>query len=304
MSKTGDPRLGDIIKSASDNHVADADVVIFGVPTDEGIIRNGGRPGAALTPDEIRKYLHKLTPFTTVGRSIETLAIVDLGNVSGTTLEEMHANARELTAKLIASNKIVIALGGGHDVTYPLASGFAEAKSGIPWSLVNVDAHLDVRPKKNGLHHSGSSFRLLIEEGYLAGNNFTEFGIQSFAFSKEHYDWAAAQGVSIMLYDDIANLVLSSAAALASEKRMDYLSFDIDSVRSSDAPGCSAPSPIGLNAYEACEIARIAGSNGTQMFDIVEVSPPYDIDGRTSRLVARMIAYFILGVAEGKAANL
>jgi formiminoglutamase len=304
MSKTSDPRLGDIIKSASDNHVADADVVIFGVPTDEGIIRNGGRPGAALAPDEIRKYLHKLTPFFMEGHSIETLGIVDLGNVSGNSIEEMHRNARELTAKLIASNKIIIALGGGHDVTYPLAAGFAQAKNDSPWSMVNVDAHLDVRPKKNGLHHSGSSFRLLIEDGLLAGNNFTELGIQSFAYSKDHYGWAAGQGVSIMLYDDITNLVVASAAALASEKRMDYLSFDIDSVRSSDAPGCSAPSPIGLSAYEACEIARIAGSNDTQMFDIVEVSPPHDIDGRTSRLAARMIACFLSGISEKKNSQL
>jgi arginase family enzyme len=36
------------------------------------------------------------------------------------------------------------------------------------------------------------------------------------------------------------------------------------------------------------------------MFDIVEVSPPYDVDGRTSRLAARMIAYFLAGILERK----
>jgi len=297
MSNSGDPRLGDIIRSPTDKHLADADVVIFGVPTDEGIIRNGGRPGAALAPDEIRKHLHKLTPSYVEHDTIAALSIVDLGNVSGTSLEAMHANARELTAKLIASKKTVIALGGGHDVTYPLAAGFADAKKGTPWSLVNVDAHLDVRPKKKGLHHSGSSFRLLIEEGYLVGERFTEFGIQSFAFAREHYDWATAQSVSVMFYDDIANLITASAAALATEQRMSYLSFDIDSIRAADAPGCSAPSPIGLSGYEACEIARIAGASGTQMFDIVEVSPPHDIDGRTARLAARMISYFLSGLS-------
>ena len=103
-----------------------------------------------------------------------------------------------------------------------------------------------------------------------------------------------------MLYDDIANIVVASAAAVASEQQMEYLSFDIDSIRSSDAPGCSAPSPIGLTGYEACEIARIAGAHGTQMFDIVEVSPAFDVDGRTSRLAARMIAYFLAGISENK----
>ena len=62
----------------------------------------------------------------------------------------------------------------------------------------------------------------------------------------------------------------------------------------------SAPSPIGLSAYEACQIARLAGEFGIEMFDIVEVSPPYDADGRTCRLAARMIAYFLAGLAERK----
>jgi formiminoglutamase len=304
MSRSGDPRLADIIQTPTEKQLDSADVVIFGVPTDEGIIRNGGRPGAALAPDEIRKYLHKLTPFSDEVSTLESLSIVDLGNVSATTLEEMHGNARELTTRLITGGKIVIALGGGHDVTYPLAAGFSKAMSGTPWSLVNVDAHLDVRPKKNGLHHSGSSFRLLIEEGHLPGDRFTELGIQSFAFSREHYEWAMDQGASIMLYDDVSNVVVASAATLASEQQMHYLSFDIDCVRSSDAPGCSAPSPIGLTAYEACAIARIAGTHRTTMFDIVEVSPPHDIDSRTSRLAARMIAYFLAGIAESKRAKL
>jgi arginase family enzyme len=33
------------------------------------------------------------------------------------------------------------------------------------------------------------------------------------------------------------------------------------------------------------------------MLDIVELNPTYDMDGRTSRLAARMIAIFLAGVA-------
>src|SRR5207302_9128969 len=77
-----------------------------------------------------------------------------------------------------------------------------------------------------------------------------------------------------------------------------YLSFDMDCVRASDAPGVSAPAPIGFLAEEAYELAVAAGlSKNVRMLDIVEVSIPYDIDGRTSRLAARMIAAFLAGVA-------
>jgi formimidoylglutamase len=291
-----DPRLGDmIVRSAAEENIARADVVIVGVPTDEGIIRNGGRSGAAQAPDEIRKYLNKLTPFFGKKPGLETLSIVDYGNVSGSTLEEIHAAARDLTRQLIAERKTVVALGGGHDVTYPLAAGFHSATNAA-MSLLNVDAHLDVRPKKNDRHHSGSSFRLLIEEGHLQGDKFTEFGIQPFALSAEHYAWATGQGAAVISYNDVAGDPLPTFSRLA--KNLHYLSFDIDSIRSADAPGCSAPSPIGFAAHEACEMVRIAGTAGVQMFDIVEVSPPYDLDGHTARLAARMVASFLCGITE------
>jgi formiminoglutamase len=296
MSNAEDPRLGDIIQPASEEHLLEADVVIFGVPTDEGIIRNGGRPGAAQAPDEIRKYLHKLTPLYAGDHSLTSLSIVDLGNVEGRTLEEIHANARQLTTKLIKTDKTIIALGGGHDVTYPLAAGFLEGY-GSHMKLVNVDAHLDVRPKKNGQHHSGSSFRLLIEEGYLLGTNFIEFGIQPFCVSHEHVEWTREQEISILSYDTLDHKAIARFGDLM-KSAPQYVTFDIDSVRAADAPGSSAPSPIGFSAYEACQMARLAGKAGVRMFDIVEVSPPHDIDGRTSRLAARMIAYFIAGLTE------
>src|SRR5262245_24668769 len=124
MSNQQDIRLANMIKQPSKTALAQADVVLFGVPTDVGIIRNGGRPGAAQAPDAIRSYLHKLTPLFQGTQLLDDLSIVDMGNISGKTLEEVHTNARELAANLIRAKKTVIALGGGHDVTYPLAAGF------------------------------------------------------------------------------------------------------------------------------------------------------------------------------------
>src|SRR6185503_8203649 len=145
MSNSQDLRLGDLIEAASEENLARADVIFFGVPTDEGIIRNGGRPGAAQAPDEIRKYLAKLTPFNGAF-SAGALTIVDAGNVQGRTLEEIHQHAREFTTTLAAAGKTIVVFGGGHDVTYPLASGFRDGTT-EELNLINVDAHLDVRPK-------------------------------------------------------------------------------------------------------------------------------------------------------------
>ncbi len=298
-----DPRLGDLLTAS----LEDADVVLLGVPTDEGILRNGGRPGAAEAPGEIRAWLRKLTPFAgqQFRRQLDDIRVADIGDINGGSLEALHNAAAQKARELIASGKIVIVLGGGHDVTYPLVRGFWEGLQAAEIGLINIDAHLDVREKKNGLHHSGSSFRLLIEEGIVSGRNFAEIGIQSFVTAKDHFDWVIQRGSRILTFEDATTAHLPNAfeecevAITHGEPDFPlYLSFDMDSVRASDAPGVSAPAPIGFLAEEAYELAVAAGlSNNVRMMDIVEVSPPHDVDGRTARLAARMIAGFLAGVA-------
>lgn len=295
-----DPRFADVIVTPDTLDGRVPDIVIIGVPTDEGIRRNGGRPGASHAPDAIRSYFAKLTPFDhpSAVRTALGLTILDAGNARGETLEEMHEDAGSMVRRYLKDETVIIALGGGHDVTYPLAKGMFNL-TGKPFSLINLDAHLDVRPMKDGKHHSGSSFRLLIEDGILEGKNFTEYGIQSFAYSKEHYDWIADQGASVEFFDDLyfdEDIISRFSDILASSELPYYVTFDIDSIRSSDAPGSSAPSPIGFTAEQALAISFASGQNSsTKVFDIVEVSPGYDNDGRTCRLAARMMANFISG---------
>ena len=297
-----DPRLSDLITT----DISGADVVIIGIPTDEGIARNGGRVGAAQAPDAIRKWLHKLTPYAgpQFKQHLEDMHIADAGNIEGANLESIHANAEAKVSELVRGGKIVIALGGGHDITYATAKGFANGFAG-DFGLVNIDAHLDVREKKNGQHHSGSSFRLLLEEGIIKGRQFAEVGVQSFVAAREHFDWLLSQGTRILTFEDATTAHLPNAyeecefaITLGDPDVPVYLSFDMDCVRASDAPGVSAPAPIGFLAEEAYELAVAAGlSKHVRMLDIVEVSPPHDIDDRTSRLAARMIAGFLAGVA-------
>jgi formiminoglutamase len=295
-TSSDDPRLGRLISGI--DQLGDADIVIIGIPTDEGIRRNGGRVGAAQAPNKIREYLAKLTPFVSPSheQELSSLRIVDLGNVQGETLETMHVNAVAIVTQLVSSGKFVIALGGGHDITYPLVKGYATSRPSP--ALINIDAHLDVRSKKEGKHHSGSSFRLLIEEGTIDASNFTEFGIQSYSFAQQHVEWLEEQGGQIHFFEEIEDPFAEFWNTLATGPDNFYVSFDVDAIESSAAPGVSAPSPIGFTAQEAMDICYVAGnSSKVGMIDFVEVSPPHDRDDRTSRLVARMIANAMLGFA-------
>jgi formiminoglutamase len=306
-SASDDPRLASIVQTATETTIAEADVVIFGIPTNEGIRRNGGRLGASEAPNAIRQWLGKLTPYAGphFQLHLNALKIVDLGDVNQGYLDAMHQTAGNIAKELAASGKIVIALGGGHDITYPLVRGFKNGSQRDAIGLINIDAHLDVREKRNGKHHSGSSFRLLLEEGIITGQHFAEIGMQSFSASEKHFDWVIQQGARILTFEDATTAHLPNAfedcefaITHADPDFPVYLSFDMDSVRASDAPGVSAPAPIGFLAEEAYELSVAAGlSKNVRMFDIVEVSPPHDVDGRTARLAARMIAGFLAGVA-------
>jgi formimidoylglutamase len=262
------------------------------VPTDEGVRRNGGRVGAAQAPDEIRKYFRRLALPLRLYQP-KAPGLFDHGNLQGHTLEDVHESARAAVAEYVRRGCFVIGLGGGHDVTYPLVKGTREATGSF--GLVNIDAHLDVRPKKNGLHHSGSSFRLLVEEGIVAGADFVEFGIQPLAAAKEHAEWVTDQGGHLhYLYAVQSEGVVRNFGLATAGLPSYYLSFDIDSVRASDAPGCSAPSPVGLTAEEALAICATAATSGRlRGFDVVETNPLFDVDGHTSRLAALMIATVI-----------
>jgi guanidinobutyrase len=68
-----------------------------------------------------------------------------------------------------------------------------------------------------------------------------------------------------------------------------YLSFDIDSLDPSVAPGTGTPEPGGLMGAQGLEIIR--GCRGLDLVgcDLVEVSPPYDPSGNTALLAAGLL---------------
>jgi formiminoglutamase len=81
----------------------------------------------------------------------------------------------------------------------------------------------------------------------------------------------------------------------------DILSFDISSIRQSDAPACLNSTPNGLYGEEACQIMRYAGmSDKLSSVGIYELNPDFDNRGQTAHLAAQMLWYFIEGYSNRK----
>lgn len=283
-----DPRLGEIV-SSDDKDYESADIVILGCPQDEGVRRNGGRIGAAAAPDAIREQFYKLTPFNIKRK------IIDLGNIKiGGTLEETHEKHFAVVKQILEDKKRLIVLGGGNDISYPDGAAMADVFGPEWWIGVNIDAHLDVRIAEQ--RNSGTPYRQLLEENLLLPKFFYEVGYQTHFASPVYYEYIRDLGVNrislellrsrdeadIELKENIREKFIGQSSSLNT-----FFGFDLDAVRSADAPGTSAPSPLGLRAGEFITLVKYAASlANTKIIEFSEVNPNFDVDNRTTKLVA------------------
>ena len=294
-----DPRLGEIVRHTPD-HYDRADIVILGCPQDEGVRRNGGRIGAADAPLAIRKQFYKLTTMNIRKR------IFDLGDVKlANTLEATHDTMTEIVKAVLRDGKRLIVLGGGNDISYADGKAMSEVFGRDWWIGVNIDAHLDVRLSEE--RNSGTPYRQLLDEELLLPKHFYEVGYQSHFTSPIYYDYIRKLGVNrislelvrsraqadIELRENIRNTFIGHSSSLNT-----FFGFDMDVVRSADAPGTSAPSPLGLRAGEFIQLVKYAASlANTKLIEFSEVNPKFDQDDRTAKLVAIGMHRFCTGIA-------
>lgn len=298
----GDPhdlRLGDYI---SDLNLTSPDGVsslaILGYPSDAGVIANGGRAGAKLGPDSIRQFFYRLTPHPKKGHPD---IIWDFGNASvdQLSLQQIDQSAVEFTKSVAnriqksCSRVLPICLGGGHEFGYASLLPFLPRDT-QDWVVINVDAHLDVRPC-NGVPHSGTPFYRLIEEVEGFATHFLEWGVQPSSASSQHLEWVQRKGGSVVFeYEGLdqvkkwLDLIVNSKTS--QNKTKCYLSVDIDAFSACLAPGCSAPQPQGISLESFNQLLTLLQPRfELAWLGLFEVAPELDgPDQRTSRLAAQV----------------
>ena len=335
VRRPDDPRLMDAVDFWDGNAAAltPGRAVLLGFPQDEGVRRNHGRPGAAKAPDEIRSYLYRLTPWA-FRTKVHLLGYrpLDLGNlriasgngdsgkgvrplefrgsdpfsavpVSGRegTLEETQQALGLVIGAILQTGAIPLVLGGGHETAYGHYLGYLAA--GKPVGIINLDAHLDVRPWEKGQGHSGSPFRQALEHPRtpLPGEGYVCLGAQPHSVSQAHWLYTQEKGCVVVwayqLRRCLRKRFRQEYQRLAAKSQV-YVSLDADVVRAADVPGVSAPNPAGLTGNQLLACARLAGScPRVASFDLVEINPCLDPDGRSARWAALAVWHFLVGLA-------
>lgn len=112
-----------------------------------------------------------------------------------------------------------------------------------------------------------------------------QIGIRGSVYEPGEHDWARAQGVRVIYMEEF---VERGAVAVMEEARSivgsapAYVSFDIDSIDPSMAPGTGTPEIGGFSTREAQQMVRLLDGVRIVGADVVEVSPPFDVGGITA----------------------
>jgi guanidinobutyrase len=290
------PRFGGIASLFRLPVQADArglDIALVGVPLDCG---TSNRAGSRYGPRQIRCESVLVRPYgmATGAAPFDSFQIADTGDVALNTynLEKSVALIEAHFDRLLASGARTVAMGGDHTITLPILR--AQAKLHGPLAVVHVDAHADMNDHMFGetVTH-GTIFRRAVEEGLIDPAAMVQIGLRATGYAADDFDWARRRGVRVVpaeecWYRSLAPLMAEVREQIGSERPV-YLSFDIDGLDPSVAPGTGTPEPGGLTASQGLEIIR--GVFGLKLIgaDLVEVSPPYDTTGNTALLGANLL---------------
>lgn len=247
------------------------DIAVVGVPFD---LATTNRPGSRFGPAGIRAasaQLANLTPWPWGFDPTERLAVVDSGDFS-LDFGRPQGIPDQITAQaeaMLSRDVSLLAMGGDHFVSYPLLRAYAK-KYG-PLALVHFDAHSDTWPDEAGRISHGTMFFHAVKEGLIDTAHSVQIGIRTYnadplGMTWLDIDWVCEHGTR----------ATSAEIKRIVGDRQAYLTFDIDCLDPSFAPGTGTPVVGGMTTQQARALLRgLDGINFVGM-DLVEVAPPYD----------------------------
>lgn len=267
-------------------------IALLGFSCDEGIRRNLGRLGAAAGPLHLREVLAKFAMHR------KDIILYDSGDIicEDNNLEMSQLALSEAVSLLLQQHITPIIIGGGHELAWGHYQGLSKHFSPDSFSIVNFDAHVDMRPLlPENKGSSGTPF-LQIAKDYDRRKQKMQYhclGIQRSGNTETLLNTAGQYHSQLIYAEDFyyANkIVKQQIELLLAAQKFIYASLCLDVFASAYAPGVSAPQILGLMPHQVLPLLRqLAQSGKVLSYDIAELSPPNDIDSRTAKLAASLV---------------
>ena len=277
----------------------DPDVVVVGIPYDGSVAHD---PGAAEAPKVLRELSRCAPSRTERGIAFGDLRIIDAGDVRADPVDDeatqraIEAFVRDAAASPTAT---LLSLGGDHSVTSAVLRGLApKGPVGVLW----FDAHPDLmdtfgalRGKRESRWNHACPLRRILEMDCVADEDVLLIGTrdelpEETAFVEERgLQTIPAHELVQTPAEDLARRILD---ALRNTDSL-YVSIDIDVLDPAFAPGTGVPIPGGMTTRHLLDTIQIL-TNAVLAdaapvlppllgVDLVEISPPADVNRITSR---------------------
>ena len=264
-------------------------VAITGVPMDLGVTN---RPGSRFGPRAMRT-IERIGPYNHVldCAPVHDLRVADIGDVpfqSRYRLELSHDDIEKRFNQMVDAGVIPLAVGGDHSITHPIMKAVGKKQ---PVGMIHIDAHCDTSGMfdQTKFHHGGP-FRNAVLDGVLDPTRTIQIGIRG---SSEYlWEFSYESGMTVIHAEEVSGLgipaIIEKAKAIVGDGPT-YLSFDIDSLDPSFAPGTGTPEIGGLTTREVLELIR--GLKGINLVggDVVEVAPQYDATTNSAHAGAQVL---------------
>ena len=267
------------------------DYCICGIPWDGGTTN---RPGARHGPREIRNASSLIRTYhpSSLKSPYDNYQIADIGDCP-VNPADLHDSLNKITSfysKIAETKTIPLSIGGDHLISLPILRALAKNK---PVGMFQFDSHSDTWDTYFGgfKYTHGTPFRRAIEENLIDPKKYVILGLRGGLYDPDDLTWAIDQGVTIISTDKFYEIGFKETLKIIKdilEETPTYLTFDIDGIDSTFAPGTGTPEVGGFNVRESQNIIRALNKLNFIGSDVVEVSPPFDINNMTSHVGATM----------------
>ncbi|MBH0096824.1 formimidoylglutamase [Psychrobacter sp. NZS113] len=294
----------------------DQNIGLIGFACDQGVRRNQGRVGARAAPPLIRRAFATLPVIAELQQRFDgqlSTLFGDAGDIhcddndcfAESSLEQAQLKYADEVSTIVKQGGLPIGLGGGHAIAYGSFLGLwqalentSEANAKPTIGIINFDAHLDIR--QSDVATSGTPFRQIAE--HLDANNqpfhYCCIGVSRFSNTAALFDRAEQLGVQVISDEDCHyqpwDTLAKQVKSFVDQVDIIYLTIDMDCLPSSVVPGVSAPAAFGIElVFVERMVKTIMASGKVKMVDIAEINPTFDVDSRSCKVAARLLATIV-----------
>ena len=284
----------------------EVEIGLIGAPWDGGTTNRAGPRHGPRQLRDLSTMIRAMNGVTWVA-PFELANCADLGDVAPNPADLMDTLARmeAFYDRVVTAGVLPLTGGGDHLCSLPILRAVAKKR---PVGMIQFDSHTDLNDVYFGTskYNHGTPFRRAVEEGLIDPKRYCLIGIRGTAYGREDWDFAAANGIRIV---PIAEFHARGVEDVMTEAREivgsgdTYITYDIDFVDPTFAPGTGTPEVGGPNSWQALQVARLLKGVNIVGADLVEVSPPFDASGGTAWLGISIMFEMLCVMAESVAAR-